>query len=287
MKPLRNFLELIKFEHTVFALPFAYLGMILAAGGFPTWRQFLWITIAMTAARTIAMGFNRIVDREIDARNPRTAARPLVSGRISLGTAWTGTILATVLLAVAAWQLGPLPLTLLPGALVLLFGYSYTKRFTWLSHYILGITDGLAPLGAWVAVRGSLLSSEDAPAWLLFLVVTFWIGGFDLIYACQDVEVDRRENLKSIPARFGISFALSLSSLSHLVCFLLLVALGLMQRFTLPFWVGLAIIGALFVWEHRLVKPHDLTRVDLAFFNINSYISLTLFFAVVGALWLR
>ncbi len=286
MKPLRDFLELIKFEHTVFALPFAYLGMLLAAGGFPSWHQFLWITIAMAAARTVAMGFNRIADRKIDARNPRTAGRPLVSGRISLRTAWVGTILAAVLLTFAAWQLGPLPLMLLPGALLFLFGYSYTKRFTWLSHYILGFTDGLAPVGAWVAVRGSLFTPEDLPAWMLLLIVTFWIGGFDLIYACQDIEVDRRDNLKSIPARFGVDFALRLSSASHLICVLLLVLLGFLQRFALPYWIGLIVIIALFVWEHRLVKPHDLSRIDLAFFNINSYISLTLFLSVLGELWL-
>lgn len=287
MKALRDFLELIKFEHTIFALPFAYLGMLLAAQGFPTLHQFLWITIAMAAARTVAMGFNRIADRQIDARNPRTASRPLVSGRISLRTAWVGTILAAILLAFAAWQLGPLPLILLPGALLFLFGYSFTKRFTWLSHYILGFTDGLAPLGAWVAVRGSLFSAEDLPAWLLLLIVTFWIGGFDLIYACQDVEIDRRDNLKSIPARFGVSSALWLSSLSHIICVLLLAALGFMQRLALPFWIGLVVIIVLFIWEHRLVKPHDLSRIDLAFFNINSYISVTLFFSVLGALWLR
>lgn len=233
------------------------------------------------------MGFNRIVDRQIDARNPRTAGRPLVSGRISLRTAWVGTILAAITLTIAAWQLGPLPLILLPGALLFLFGYSYTKRFTWLSHYILGFTDGLAPLGAWVAVRGSLFSAEDGAAWLLLLIVTFWIGGFDLIYACQDVEIDRCDQLKSIPARFGIPFALQLSALSHFICVILLAILGGMQRFTAPYWIGWTVVIGLFIWEHRLVKPHDLSKVDLAFFNINSYISLTLFFSVLGALWLR
>jgi len=287
MRALRDFLELIKFEHTIFALPFAYLGMLLAAQGFPTLRQFIWITLAMAAARTVAMGFNRIADRHIDARNPRTACRPLVSGRISLRIAWIGTILAALLLMVAAWQLGPLPLILLPGALLFLFGYSYTKRFTWLSHYILGFTDGLAPLGAWVAVRGSLFTINDAPAWLLLLIVTLWIGGFDLIYACQDVEVDRRENLKSIPARFGVPFALRLSALSHLLCVILLAGLGVLEGFPLPYWIGLAVVVGLFIWEHRLVKPHDLSQIDLAFFNINSYISLTLFLSVLGALWYR
>mgnify|MGYP005834279583 FL=1 len=287
MRALRDFLELIKFEHTIFALPFAYCSMLLAAQGFPSLHQFTWITLAMAAARTVAMGFNRIADRQIDARNPRTASRPLVSGRISLQTAWVGTILAAILLTVAAWQSGPLPLLLLPGALLFLFGYSYTKRFTWLSHYILGFTDGLAPLGAWVAVRGSLFTVNDAPAWLLLFIVTFWIGGFDLIYACQDVEVDRRDNLKSIPARFGVPFALRLSVLSHFLCVILLAGLGTLASFPLPYWIGLAVVIGLFIWEHRLVTPHDLSRIDRAFFNINSYISLTLFLSVLGALWYR
>ena len=150
MKFVRDFFELIKFEHTIFALPFAYLGMLLAAGGWPTWGQFFWITVAMAAARTTAMGFNRLADRQIDARNPRTARRPLVTGRISTRTAWVGTLIAALALTLAAWQLGPLPFLLLPVAFLFLFGYSYTKRITWLSHFILGFTDGLAPVGAWV-----------------------------------------------------------------------------------------------------------------------------------------
>ena len=286
MKALRDFLELIKFEHTIFALPFAYLGMLLAAGGWPGWEKFIWITIAMTAARTVAMGFNRIADRILDARNPRTAHRPLVTGAISNRVAWAGTLMAALVLGLAAWQLGPLPLRLLPGALLFLFGYSFTKRFTWLSHFILGFTDALAPAGAWAAVRGSLFTPEDLPAWLMTALVTLWIGGFDLIYACQDVEVDRRDGLQSIPARFGIAAALRLSTLSHLLTILLLVALGWVMGLGWPFWIGVAITAGLLAWEHSLVKPDDLSRVNVAFFNINSYISLTLFIAVMGALWI-
>jgi len=286
MKAFRDFLELIKFEHTIFALPFAYLGMLLAAGGWPGWEKFIWITIAMAAARTVAMGFNRIADRILDARNPRTAHRPLVTGAISNRVAWTGTLMAALVLGLAAWQLGPLPLRLLPGALLLLFGYSFTKRFTWLSHFILGFTDALAPAGAWAAVRGSLFTPEDLPAWLMTALVTLWIGGFDLIYACQDVEVDRRDGLQSIPARFGIASALRLSTLSHLLTILLLVALGWVMGLGWPFWIGVAITAGLLAWEHSLVKPDDLSRVNVAFFNINSYISLTLFIAVIGALWI-
>lgn len=284
MKPLRDFLELIKFEHTIFALPFAYLGMLLAAGGWPSWWQFVWITAAMAAARTLAMGFNRIADQALDARNPRTQARPLVTGAISLKTAWAGTVLAAIALTVAAWVLGPLPFRLLPGAFLFLLGYSYAKRFTWLSHFILGFTDGLAPLGAWAAVRGSLFTAGDWPAWLLTAVVTLWIGGFDLIYACQDVDVDRRDGLQSVPARFGVSFALWLSVGCHVLATVLLVVLGLGAGLAWPYWLGVAVTSALLVWEHTLVHPNDFSRLDMAFFNINGYISITLFLAILGAL---
>lgn len=287
MKPIRDFLELIKFEHTVFALPFAYLGMLLAAGGWPGLRLFLWITVAMAAARTVAMGFNRIADRWIDAHNPRTDKRPLVTGAISARIAWVGTLTAAVLLALAAWQLGPLPLRLLPGAFLFLFGYSFTKRFTWLSHFIVGFTDGLAPMGAWAAVRGSLFTPADLPAWILLAVVTMWIGGFDLIYACQDVPYDRQDDLYSIPARFGIPIALTVSSVSHAITVILLLVLGVLMELSWPYWIGLLVVAGLLAWEHSLVRPDDLSRVDLAFFNMNSYISITLFLSILGALYVR
>jgi len=286
MKQVRDFLELIKFEHTIFALPFAYLGMLLAAGGWPTWHQFIWITIAMAAARTLAMAANRIADRVIDARNPRTVQRPLVTGAISLETAWGGSILAALILALAAWQLGPLPLRLLPGAYIFLLGYSFTKRFTWLSHFFLGFTDGLAPVGAWAAIRGSLFSASDLPAWILLAVVTLWIGGFDLIYACQDVEYDRQDGLKSIPALFGVALALQLSIICHALTVMLLVILGLLLGLGWPYWIGMVVVVALLFWEHSLVKPNDLSRIDVAFFNINSYISLTLFISILVALYI-
>lgn len=286
MKPVRDFLDLIRFEHTIFALPFAYLGMLLAANGWPSWSQFLWITLAMAAARTLAMGFNRIADRMIDARNPRTAIRPLITGSISLRTAWAGTLVAAVILALTAWQLGPLPWKLLPGAYIFLFGYSFTKRFTWLSHFILGFTDGLAPVGAWAAIRGTLFTSDDLPAWVLLGVVTLWIGGFDLIYACQDVAFDRQEGLQSIPAKFGVALSLQLSAISHLLTAALLASLGWLLGLGWPFWLGWLIVAGLLVWEHTLVHPDDLSNIDLAFFNINSYISLTLFLAILGALYL-
>lgn len=287
MDRVRDFLELIKFEHTVFALPFAYLGMLLAPeSGWPTWRQFLWITVAMASARTLAMGANRIIDRVVDARNPRTAGRPLASGRVPSSTAWGGTVLSIVVLALAAWQLGPLPLRLLPGAVLFLVGYSFTKRFTWLSHVILGFTDGLAPMGAWAAVRGSLFTMSDLPAWLLLGAVTAWIGGFDLIYACQDVDFDRQAGLHSIPARFGVAAALRLSVASHAVTMGLLLGLGVWMGLGWPYWAGMVVVAGLLAYEHILVKPNDLSRINVAFFNINSYISLTLFVSVLGALCL-
>jgi 4-hydroxybenzoate polyprenyltransferase len=286
MKQVRDFLELIKFEHTIFALPFAYLGMLLAAGGLPTFYQFFWITVAMAAARTVAMGFNRIVDRQIDAHNPRTSQRPLVTGSISLRTAWVGTLLAALILALAAWRLGPLPLRLLPGAYLFLFLYSYTKRFTWVSHFILGFTDGLAPVGAWAAVRGSLFTPQDLPAWILLAVVTLWIGGFDIIYSCQDVIYDHQDRLQSIPARFGIAPALRVSVVCHVLTVLLLAALGIIMHLGWPYWVGLVVASGLLAWEHLLVHPDDLSHIDLAFFNINSYISITLFLSILGALYL-
>ncbi|HEX9617198.1 MAG TPA: UbiA-like polyprenyltransferase [Anaerolineales bacterium] len=286
MKPIRDFMELIKFEHTIFALPFAYLGMLLAANGFPSLREFLLITVAMAAARTVAMGTNRLADRWIDARNPRTAKRPIISGTISARTVWAGTLVAAILLALTAWALGPLPFRLLPGAFLFLVGYSFTKRFTLLSHFILGFTDGLAPIGAWAAIRGSVFTADDLPAWILLAIVTLWIGGFDLIYACQDVAFDRREGLHSIPARFGIPFALRLSIFSHLLTMLLLIWLGVLTGLGWPYWIGLVLVAALLAWEHLLVQPDDLSKINLAFFNINSYISITLFISILVSLYL-
>jgi len=286
LKNTRAFLELIKFEHTIFALPFAYLGMILAAEGLPSWHNFIWITLAMVAARTLAMGANRLADRELDARNPRTARRPLVVGQIAASTAWLGMAISAIVLALAAYMLGPLPFRLLPGALLFVLGYPFAKRFTSLSHLILGFTDGLAPMGAWAAIRGSLFTPADLPAWLLLGVVTFWIGGFDMIYACQDVEFDRKEGLHAIPAIYGIPAALRLSSLCHIVTGLLLIGLGWSLHLGLPYWLGTIVTLALLAYEHVLVTPSDLSRLNFAFFNLNSVISITLFIGTLGALLL-
>lgn len=284
LNKVQDFFELIKIEHTLFALPFAYLGMLLAAQGWPSWSQFVWITVAMAAARTLAMGANRIADRVIDALNPRTAGRPLVSGKVKVSTAWGGTLLSGLILILAASQLGPLPLILLPVAVLFLVGYSFTKRFTWLSHFILGFTDGLAPMGAWVAIRASLFTRSDLPAWFLLIAVTLWIGGFDLIYACQDVDFDRKAGLHAIPAHFGVATALNLSVLSHCLMMVDLLALGAWSKLGLPYWISLIVIITLLIYEHRLVSPDDLSRINVAFFNINSIISAVLLLGVTGAL---
>lgn len=278
---LRAFLELVKFEHTIFALPFAYVGMFLAAGGLPTFHQFFWVTVAMASARTLAFAVNRLADRRFDATNPRTAKRPSVTGEISPRTIAFFGALSAVILAISAALLNPLALVLMPGALIFLIGYSYTKRFTVLCHWILGFTDGLAPMGGWVAVRGSVFTADDLPAWLLLFAVTLWIGGFDLIYACQDVEHDRREKLYSWPSRFGIASALWMARANHVVTVLLLAATGIVAGLSWPFWVALVIVAGLLAYENSLVKPDDLSRINVAFFNLNSYVAITLFIGVL------
>ena len=284
MRQVKAFLDLIRFEHTIFALPFAYLGMVLAAGGLPTFYQFFWITVAMAAARTLAMSFNRLADRHLDALNPRTARRPIQTGKISVRTVVAGSIVSLIVLTGAAWQLGPLTFKLLPGAIVFLLGYAYAKRFTWLSHFILGFTDGLAPMGAWAAVRGSLFTAGDLPAWLLLFTVTFWIGGFDVIYACQDTEFDRQEHLHSIPAKWGNAVALRVAQVCHLITVGLLGAIGLAMNLGVVYLIGVIIVAGLLIYEHSLVKPNDLSKVNVAFFNVNGYISITIFVAALVAL---
>ncbi len=274
-------LEAIKFEHTVFALPFAYIAMVLAAHGWPGWWTVGWVTAAMVGGRTCAMAANRVIDRAIDARNPRTAARHLPRGVLRsaelIGVAAAG----AGLMFVAAAMLNPLCLALAPVALVFLVGYSYTKRFTWLSHWILGFTDGIAAAGGWIAVTGRF----EAPALVLWFALTVWIAGFDLIYACQDVAVDRAQRLYSVPARFGIPAALALARLNHLLTAAALAGLGLLVGLGPLYWVGWLAIVALLAYEHSLVHPHDLSRLDVAFFNVNGYIAVLALGAVVGGLW--
>jgi 4-hydroxybenzoate polyprenyltransferase len=262
--------------------------MVLAWGTWDSanWSDFVWVTVAMAAARTSAMAFNRYIDRFIDVGNPRTAERPIQKRKIDATTVLITALISTSILALAAWMLNPLAFILFPGALIFLVGYSYTKRFTWLSHYVLGFTDGLAPMGAWVAVRGSVFTLEDLPAWLLLAAVTLWIGGFDVIYACQDVDFDRKHHLYSIPAVFGIGPGLMVSRVSHIVTMLVLILLGMTLTLSWPYWIGLALITGLFVYEHSLISPDDLSKLNVAFFNVNGYISLTLFGAVFLAVLL-
>lgn len=292
MSRLRTFLEMIKFEHTIFALPFAYLGMALAwaqTGALAApiaWatliKQFVWITVAMAGARTAAMAFNRAIDAEIDARNPRTARRPIQTGRISKGQVWAAGFIALGVMLVAAWQLNAFVLKLAPLAVLGLVGYAYAKRFTWLCHLWLGLVDGAAAAGAWAAVTDNLAGPIP---WLLWAAVAVWIGGFDLIYACQDVDVDRREGLYSVPARFGISAALWISRLCHVLTVGLLAAVGIVAGLGWPFWLGLAVVAGLLTYEQSLVKPHDLSKVNLAFFTMNGYISVITLVATLAGLW--
>jgi 4-hydroxybenzoate polyprenyltransferase len=281
---VKTFLELIKFEHTIFALPFAYLGMVLAAGGLPTFHQFFWVTVAMASARTLAFAINRLVDRKYDATNPRTKNRPSVTGAVSVRMMVFFAVLSLVTLALAAALLNPLTLILFPGAVVFLLGYSYTKRFTPLCHWVLGFTDGLAPMGGWIAVSGSIFTPNDLPAWLLMFAVTFWIGGFDIIYACQDVEHDKQEGLYSYPKSRGIANALFMAKANHVLTILMLILLGLVIPLGWIYWVALVIVAGLLAYENLIVKPNDLSRINVAFFNINSYIAVTLFIGTFLAL---
>ena len=272
-------LEAIKFEHTIFALPFAYLGMVLAARGWPGWWPFIWITIAMVAARTLAMSANRVIDRQLDAANPRTAQRALPRGLLSSAELIALAAAALAVFAFAAAQLNDLVLKLVPVAAIVVVGYSYTKRFTWWTHFILGFADGMAPVGAWLAVTGRL----DWGAFLLGLAVTTWIAGFDLIYACQDVDFDRRNRLYSIPAHFGLATGLGVARLAHVATAGLLLAVGFVAGLGIAYFVGWLLAVSLLVYEHRLVSPRDLSRLNVAFFNVNGYLAvIVLAFAVLG-----
>lgn len=286
MKPLRIFLNMIKFEHTIFALPFAYLGMLMGArgwppleSGWPTWGQLFWITVAMGAARTAAMSFNRYIDRQLDAHNPRTTMRDIPTGRISANMVLVFGLFSLAIMLLAAWMLNPLCFVLAFPAMLFLVGYSYTKRFTWLCHWILGATDGLAAAGGWIAVTGSI----DPPAWSLWLAVSVWIAGFDLIYACQDVDFDRAAGLHSIPARFGVAAGLRWAQLMHLLTVAALALAGWQMGLDWPYWLGIVAVAGLLIYEHSLVSPTDLSKLGIAFFNVNGYIAVTIFVATLLA----
>ncbi len=287
------FLRMIKFSHSVFALPFAFTGAILASSGvaeksstfwgltgFPSPEKLLWIIVAMVGARSGAMGLNRIIDSEIDAANPRTAGRELPAGKIRVFDAAIFTAVALALLIFAAYRLNPLCLKLSPLAILVLVLYSYTKRFTWMSHFVLGVAIAAAPMGAWIAVRGTL-DKEILP---LSLAVVFWLAGFDVLYALQDLGFDREHGLHSIPQRFGIKGALVLSKLFHSITWLLFVATGVIFGLNIIYWIGMSVIAGLLIYEHSLVKADDLSRLDMAFFNMNGYISIAVFLFTMTAI---
>lgn len=279
---LRTTLEMIKFEHTLFALPFAFLGAVMAAGGLPTWWQILWITLAMIGARSAAMTFNRILDKDIDAANPRTAGRELPSGKLSVKFAWMFFIASVALFLLAAYSLNWLTFALSPVALASILGYSYAKRFTAFAHLILGWSLAISPTAAWIAVRGAI--DSEIPL-LLSLVVLMWTAGFDVLYACQDYEYDRKAGLRSIPARFGIKNSLKIARLFHLQAFIVLVLLYAVSGLGLLALGGVVAVGALLIYQHTLVKPNDLSRMNAAFFTTNAFVSVILFLTFGAAVF--
>jgi 4-hydroxybenzoate polyprenyltransferase len=284
---IRTVLEMIKFEHSIFALPFALTAALLAArtmhvtnnsAAWPTWQQILWIVVAMVGARSFAMTINRIADLRYDSENPRTRNRALVTGALTVPFAWGFTICAAALFVIAAWRLNRLALELSPVALAVLFFYSYTKRFTSWSHIVLGFCLGISPAAAWIAIAGSL----DPRMLILCAAVTLWVGGFDVLYACQDVDFDRRADLFSIPRRFGIARSLIIARVMHIALLAWLAA-----SFALPWpaWLGIAVVAAMLVWEHSMVSATDLSRLNAAFFTINGYISVLFFLFWGAAVW--
>ena len=280
VKNIRTTLEMIKIEHTLFALPFAFLGAVLAARGIPSLWQIVWIVVAMAGARSTAMAFNRIADREYDARNPRTKMRAIPAGALPVAFVWGFTLMSAAIFFLAAAMLNRLTLLLSPVALASVLLYSYTKRWTLLSHLVLGWCLAIAPTGAWIAVRGSI----DSPAPLLLsLIVMLWTAGFDVLYACQDYDFDRREGLYSIPARFGIARALWISRGLHAGAFAALVLLYFVTNLGLLAIVGVIATGALLVYQHTLVRANDLSKLNAAFFTTNAFVSVILFLSFGSA----
>ncbi|MBK6940160.1 MAG: UbiA family prenyltransferase [Planctomycetes bacterium] len=272
----KQYLELVRFSHTLFALPFALMALFLALPGeWPSPRTTAWILVCMVGARTAAMAYNRLVDRDVDAENPRTRNRHLPAGFVGVTEVVLLVVGASAVFVVGAAALNPLAFALSPVVLVVLLGYSHLKRFTALCHLGLGVALGLAPLGVWIAVRGAIDASAWVPA-MLGLAVLCWVSGFDILYACQDTEFDRGAGLHSIPARFGVPRALWIARLSHGAMLLALVGLGLLAQLGIVYAIGVALTAALLAYEHRLVRADDLSRIDVAFFTVNGCISLLL-----------
>ena len=288
MRRLRIILAMIRFEHTIFAMPFAVMSAFIAAKGFPKWGALAWIAGAMAGARSSAMAFNRLADARIDAENPRTQSRAIPAGLITKKAVAFFTAGSAVWFLFCAWMLNPLAFALAPLALAVVLFYSYSKRFTPLSHLWLGASLSIAPVGAWIAVRGEFHPLPLA----LALAVAFWVAGFDIIYACQDADFDKRRGLRSIPSRFGVRNALRISQTLHvlMVAALLFAVPPLAARhgtpLGLPYWIGCAAVAALLIYEHTLVKPNDLSRVNAAFFTMNGLVSLAFMaFCVADVVW--
>jgi 4-hydroxybenzoate polyprenyltransferase len=286
--PVKAFLRLVTIEHSVFALPFAYLSALAVMtvyGGHVRWLDLGLITVAMVGARTFAMAANRIIDRHVDARNPRTRNRELVTGVVSVRTAWTGAVVALGVFLAAAALLNPLCLVLAPLAVAPLVVYPYAKRFTSWPHAVLALAQMVGPVGAWLAVTGAFAGSW--PSWVLGAAVGLWIGGFDLIYACQDAAVDREIGVRSVPARYGVPFALRLSTVVHAVTFGLFVWFGVLVGLGWLWWVGLVLTALAFAYEHTVVRPDDLSRVNRAFFTANGFVGIALFVFALADLVVR
>lgn len=283
LRSLHVTLEMIKWEHSVFALPFALCGAMLAAGGVPSGHSLLWIVVAMISARSAAMAFNRLADVSMDAANPRTQARALPAGTLTPSFVAIFVVVSSVVFVLAAWQLNGLAFALSPVALLILLLYSYTKRFTRWSHLVLGVALGIAPAGAWIAVRGSL----DPRILLLTAAVTFWVAGFDVLYSCQDYEFDRHFGLHSIPRYTGVAAALWIARVFHLLMLILLLSFVLVFSLGKVALVGVAVVALLLAYEHSLVSAKDLSKLNAAFFTMNGVISVVFFFFVAGDLLLR
>ncbi|WP_233096606.1 UbiA-like polyprenyltransferase [Fictibacillus halophilus] len=275
---------MIKFEHTIFALPFAFLGAIMGnlveEGTVPSLMEWIWITLAMVGARSSAMALNRAIDSEIDGANPRTKTRAIPAKLLKMGEVYLFILVSLALLFVSAYQLNALSVKLLPLAVFFLVIYSYTKRFTYLCHIVLGVTIALAPLGGWVGATGTL----SPEAFLLFIGVLFWTAGFDVIYATQDAEYDKSHGLYSIPSSFGIANGLMTARWLHVASFIAFVSLGVVSGMGWIYYLGVFISGAIMVYEHSLVKPHDLSKLDVAFFTMNGVLSVVMFIFSVGDL---
>lgn len=273
LNKVKIFTKMVRIEHTVFALPFAYVGALLVDEAVPSVPDLFWITVAMFGARTAAMSLNRILDRHLDAKNPRTAERALPRGLMTVKEVWLSSLLSFALLFIAAWQLSPLAVKMFPLVVVVLSGYSYTKRFTWACHLWLGAALGLAPLAAWIAISNCF----DLAPLFLFAGVMFWVAGFDIIYACLDYDFDRRTGVYSIPACFGIKSALHVAGAFHLVAPVMFIITGMLLDLSPVYFTGVGIAMAILMYEHRIVRPDDLGRVNVAFFHMNAFLSICLF----------